>query len=330
MNYRTLGKTGLKVSEVGFGAWGIGQGMWQGARDEESLKALQTAIGLGLNFIDTALEYGEGHSHHSEKLIGQFLKTLPKDKKVYVASKIYPINRQWPARADAPIEAVFPESWIYEAVNLSLYNLGVESIDLMQFHVWQDDFAKTEYWKKAVETLSQEGKVKFWGISINDYQPTNCLKTLETGRISTIQFIFNIFHQKPEEELLPYGQKNNIGLIARVPLDEGGLSGNIKPDTVFGDWRDDFFQGDRKREVFERNEKLKSLLGTEASTLPELALRWILSHGEISTVIPGMRTADHALANCAVSDGRRLSPALLRELQKHSWERNFYNVLDGT
>ena len=325
MNYRVLGKTGLKVSEIGFGAWGIGKGMWRGASDEESLKTLRTAVDLGLNFIDTALDYGDRFNHHSEKLIGQFLKSLPKNKEVFVASKIYPMNRRWPALPDVPIEQVFPESWIYDAVNLSLYNLGIESIDLMQFHVWQDYFVEADYWKEAVENLTREGKVKHWGISINDYQPTNCLKTLGTGLISSVQFIFNIFHQNPEEELLPYCRKNNIGLISRVPLDEGGLTGKITPETQFGDFRDDYFKGERKLEVIERAKKLQELMGGEAKDLPELSLRFLLTHPEVSTVIPGMRTVAHVTSNVAVSDGRFLSPGLMAELKNHVWERNFYD-----
>lgn len=324
MQYRTLGRTGFKVSEIGFGSWGIGKGMWKGADDEESLKALDAAVESGINFIDTALVYGDNLNHHSEKLIGQFLKTLPLDKKVYVASKIYPMNRQWPALSKVPIEQVFPLSWIYEAVQLSLYNLQVDSIDLVQFHVWQDSFAVTDYWKEAVRDLTARGKVKHWGISINDYEPANVLKTLETGLIDTVQFIFNIYHQEPEKELLPFAEKNNIGLIARVPLDEGGLTGKITPETVFGDWRDDFFKGSRKREVIEKAEALKKLMRDEATDLPELALRWILTHKEVSTVIPGMRKVAHALDNARVSDGRNLSDPLMTELKSHAWERNFY------
>ena len=325
MQYRVLGKTGFKVSEIGFGSWGIGKGMWKGADDEESLATLKAAVETGINFIDTALVYGDNLNYHSEKLIGQFLKTLPLDKKVYVASKIYPVNREWPALPEIPIEQVFPFSWIYEAVQLSLYNLQVDSIDLMQFHVWQDSFAATDYWKEAIKDLTAQGKVKRWGISINDYQPTNVLKTLQTGLIDTVQFIFNIYHQEPEKELLPFALKNKVGLIARVPLDEGGLTGKITPETIFGDFRDDFFKNGRKVEVIERAEKLKKVMGNEASSLPELALRWILSHDEISVVIPGMRKVKHALDNAKVSDGRNLSDSLMAELKNHVWERNFYH-----
>ena len=324
MKYRTLGKTGLKISEVGFGAWGIGKGMWGSTSDKESLHALQTAVDLGVNFIDTALIYGDDLNYHSEKIIGSFLKTLPKDTKVYVATKIYPQNRCWPADPEVPIEKVFPKKWIYEAVELSLQNLGVASIDLMQFHVWQDAFAESKEWQDAVQDLTRQGKVKHWGISVNDYEPANCLKTLDTGLISTIQFIFNIFHQDPELNLLPYCEKHNLGLIARVPLDEGGLTGTITPATVISDWRQDYFQGKRKKEVYEKVEHLKIIMGPEAETVAELALRWVMSHPQVSTVIPGMRTKQHVVDNCQALEKGSLPAPLMKELKLQAWERNFY------
>ena len=231
----------------------------------------------------------------------------------------------WPALDGVPL-SVFPNDWIESCVDNSLRSLGVDSIDLMQFHVWQDDFAKDDGWKQTIEKITKSGKVKHWGISINDYQPENCLKTLDTGLISTIQFIFNIFHQKPTEKLLPYAKKNNIGLIARVPLDEGGLSGNINSETKFedGDFRKNYFAGVRLTELDSRVKKLNELLGAEAKTLPELALRYILSWDEVSTVIPGIRKVKYAQLNIEASDGNKLSEKLMEELKNHVWERNFY------
>jgi aryl-alcohol dehydrogenase-like predicted oxidoreductase len=197
----------------------------------------------------------------------------------------------------------------------------------MQFHVWQDYFVEDDGWKTAIQKLTQAGKVKFWGISINEYQPSNCLKTLETGLISSVQFIFNLWHQKPVSTLLPYAAKHKIGLIARVPLDEGGLSGKIDETTKFvdGDFRNMYFGGDRKTELVSRLEKLNPLLGKEAQSVLELSFRWILSHPEISTVIPGMRKVLHVESNLSFSDGQKLSRQLMEELAKHSWERNFYS-----
>lgn len=284
---------------------------------------------MGGNFIDTAWIYGysEEHpdEHPSEDLIGKFLKKSKLRDKLIIASKIPGKNMSWPALRGVPISEVFPNDWIEKCVDDSLRSLGVDSIDLMQFHVWQDDFAKEDGWKTTIEKITKSGKVKYWGISINDYQPSNCLKTLDTGLIDTIQFIFNIFHQKPTEKLLPYAKENNIGLIARVPLDEGGLTDKFNLETKFedGDFRKSYFEGNRLVELVKRTEAIKKIIGNEAKTLPELALKYILSFDEVSTVIPGTRRIKNVDANVSVS-GTKLSEKLMEELKNHSWERNFY------
>ncbi|MGB2869229.1 MAG: aldo/keto reductase [Bacteroidota bacterium] len=322
MNYRTLGRTGLKISEIGYGAWGIGKEMWQGAEDSVSLNALNKAVDLGLNFIDTALAYGEGHS---ESLVGKLLKQ--RKEQIHVATKIPPKNRIWPAVPGSKLRDVFPAKYIRECTERSLRHLNVDVIDLEQFHVWLDDWATDVEWSDAVEKLKEEGKIRFMGISINDYQPENALKAAETGKIDTFQVIHNIFHQAPEDKLFPTCAAKNIGILVRVPFDEGGLTGSVTPQTKFptGDFRNDYFRGERRQQLAEHVEKLKKLLGTEARTLPELALRFCLQHPAVSTVIPGMRSPKNVESNCSVSDGRKLSPNLLAELRMHKWERNFYN-----
>ena len=241
------------------------------------------------------------------------------------------MNWKWPARQGVPISEVFPNEHIEKCVDDSLRSLGVESLDLVQFHVWQDYFAKEDGWKNSIERLTKSGKVKHWGISINDYQPSNCLETLDTGLISTIQFIFNVFHQKPTEKLLPYAEEHNIGLIARVPLDEGGLAGGFTLDTEFaeGDLRQNYFKGERLTELIRRTDELKKLMGHEAETLAEMSLRFILSFNEFSSVIPGMRKVRNVEANTALSDGRKLPSSLMELLKQHSWERNFYGDVDS-
>jgi len=336
MKYRILGKTGLKVSEVGYGTWQLANdpNCWVGADLNESLRNLHRFLELGGNFIDTAWIYGyddsRPNSHPSEELIGKFLKEVGQRDKVVIATKIPPKNMRWPAWKGIPVSEVFPNDWIKSCVNDSLKSLGVDAIDLVQFHVWQDDFTLEDGWKETIQKIIKSGKVKYWGISVNDYQPTNCLKTLDTGLISTIQFIFNLFHQKPLEKLFPYAKKHNIGLIARVPLDEGGLSGNFTEETRFedGDFRKYYFTKERLKELVKRTDDLKKLLNVEAKTLPELDLRYILSFEEISTVIPGMRKMKNVEANTYLSDGRKLSKKLLNELKNHSWERNFYPMND--
>ncbi len=337
MRYRTLGKTNYKIADVGIGTWQLANDpeMWVGGDLNESLKALAKYVELGGNFIDTAWVYGvadEQVTPTSEELIGKYLKESGNRDDLIIASKVAPKNWKWPAFKDIPFDEVFPTEHIEKLVHESLTRLGVETIDLMQFHVWQDDWANIDEWKKVTEKLTKEGKVKYWGISVNDYQPSNCLKTLDTGLISTIQFIFNIFHQKPTEKLLPYAKKNNIGLIARVPLDEGGLSGKITLDRKFedGDFRNHYFAGDRKTELVDRVEKLQKIVteSEEVDSMVELALRYILSFEKVSTVIPGMREVKYVEQNTAFSDNGGLSDDLLEKLKNHVWERNFYDGLD--
>jgi aryl-alcohol dehydrogenase-like predicted oxidoreductase len=322
MHYRPLGKTGIEVSEVGYGAWGIGGEMWLGAVDTESIKAMHEAADLGLNFIDTALAYGEGHS---ETLVGRFLKER-KDQ-ITVATKIPPKNRIWPARPGTALSEAFPYDHIIASTEESLRNLNVGTIDILQLHVWNDDWADKDEWKRAFTKLKEQGKVRHFGISINDHQASNGVLAAATGLIDTFQVIYNIFDQTPEEKLFPLCRKMNLGIIARVPFDEGALTGAITPGTTFppGDFRNNYFKGARKEEVFRRTEALKRLLGAEARSLPELALRFCLHPPAVSTVIPGMRSVRNVRANCSVSDGRTLSNSLLAQLRAHAWEKNFYD-----
>jgi len=317
MKYRTLGRTAIEVSEIGFGAWGIGGVQWLDGSDDEARRALHEAIDLGVNFIDTALAYGEGHS---EQLVGEVVRS--RSEPIYVATKVPPKNQVWPAEK-GPLHEVFTPDYIIKCTEKSLRNLGLETIDVQQFHVWHDDWANEPEWLEALESLRAQGKVRFFGISINDYQPANALRVLRAGHIDTVQVIYNIFEQAPENELFPVCQTMNIGVIARVPFDEGGLTGAIRPETVFreGDFREWFFRGDRKQKVFNRVERLKLLLGAEAESLAELALRFTLSHPAVSTVIPGMRTTKHVASNIAFSDGRPLTEGMRRRLRQFAWDR---------
>jgi aryl-alcohol dehydrogenase-like predicted oxidoreductase len=322
MEYRRLGRTGLQVSEIGFGAWGIGKSMWRGGEDSESLRALHTARDLGVNFFDTALVYGAGHS---EKLVGQFRKE--RTEEVIIASKVPPKNDLWPAQRGTRLVDCFPYDHIIGKTEQSLKNLGVERIDLQQFHVWTDEWVDEPEWFDAISKLKESGKIRHFGISINDHQPESALKIGASGKVDVFQVIYNIFDQSPEEELFPLSLQKDIGVIVRVPFDEGALTGAIGPDTTFPerDWRRHYFKGDRKQQVFERVERLTPLLGKEAATLPELALRFCLHHEAVSTIIPGMRTSTHVRSNCEVSDQKRLSPELLADLRKEVWMKNFYD-----
>ena len=321
MNYRKLGRTGLEVSEVGYGAWGIGKSQWMGAEDDESLRALNRAIDLGLTFIDTALGYGEGHS---ERLVGKTVRS--REETVHVATKIPPKNRVWPAPSGLHPDETFPADHVRESTETSLRNLGLETIDVQQFHVWQDEWLGEGDWQEAVEDLKREGKIRHFGVSINDHQPANAIKLIESGLVDTVQVIYNVFDQSPEDELLPACQEHGVGVIVRVPFDEGALTGAITPETTFdeGDFRNDYFRDDRKRQVHERVRAIVSELGVTEDEIAEVALRYILSHPAVSTVIPGMRSVRNVERNMRVADGKGLPEDQVQLLKNHRWVRNFY------
>jgi aryl-alcohol dehydrogenase-like predicted oxidoreductase len=321
MHFRQLGRTQIAVSEIGYGAWGIGGRQWIGGDDAQSLAALRRAFEMGLNFIDTALAYNEGHS---EKLVGEAARGAGHG--VTIATKIPPKNRVWPAQPGVAIEEVFPFAYIVESTEESLRNLGVEQIDLQQFHVWNPEWLQAEDWRRGIETLKASGKVKHFGISINDHQPASALSLIETGMIDTVQVIFNIFDPTPAAELFPLCAARNIGVLARCPLDEGALTGSITEDTVFapGEFREMYFGGDRKRQVVERVAALHADLADVPGSLAEIALRWVLSHPEVSSVIPGMRQVKNVEANIAASERGPLPAAVMERLQRHAWAKNFY------
>jgi aryl-alcohol dehydrogenase-like predicted oxidoreductase len=322
MKLRQLGRANIEVSEIGYGAWGIGGTMWIGASDKESLAALNRAIELGVNFIDTALVYGNGHS---EELVGRAVGDAP--RKVYVATKVPPKNRLWPAPAGVGIEEAFPVDYIVRSTEESLRNLRLDVIDLLQLHVWNPEWTGRDEWKRAFEDLKKQGKVRAFGISINNHQPDSALGIIETGLIDAVQVIYNIFDQSPERNLFPACVKHNIGVLARVPLDEGALGGRITEDTVFpeGDFRNHYFRGDRKKQVALRVAALVRDLDLEdASHLPEIAIRFCLSHPAVSTVIPGMRSIASVESNAMASGQGPLPAGALEVLRRHAWDRDFY------
>ena len=316
MNYRTFGRTGWKVSEVGYGMWGMAG--WTGSDDVESLQSLNFASQLGCNFFDTAYAYGDGHS---EQLLGQLI-SQQRGKKLYTASKIPPRNRIWPSQRGFRLEDVFPPDYIREMTEKTLENLGVDSLDLQQFHVWEDRWADDERWQRAVDDLKREGMIRAVGISINRWEPWNALRTIRTGMIDSVQVIYNIFDQAPEDELFPLCREYKIGVIARVPFDEGTLTGTLTRDTKWpeGDWRNTYFVPENLAASVERVERMKPLV-PPGMTMPEMALRWILANDTVSTIIPGMRRDSHVRANLSASDGRGLSSTLMAELKRHRWDR---------
>jgi aryl-alcohol dehydrogenase-like predicted oxidoreductase len=321
MEYRQLGTTGIEVSEIGYGAWGIGGSQWGGADDDESVQALNRAVDLGLNFIDTALAYGDGRS---ERVVGQVVRE--RAETIYVATKVPPKNGIWPAPAGVPVDEVYPGDYIRECAERSLANLGLERIDLLQLHVWSDEWTDQGDWRDTVEALRSSGTIAHFGVSINDHQPANALRLIESGAVDTVQVIYNVFEQSPEDELFPACREHGVGVIARVPLDEGGLTGAIGPDTEFpeGDFRSSYFRGDRKREVHERVRAIASDLDIAESELAAVALRFVLAEPTVSAVIPGMRSVRNVERNVAASDGRALPGNWRERLRAHRWVRDFY------
>ena len=281
MKYRRFGRSNWQVSEIGYGMWGLAA--WKGTDMDEVLKGLDRAVELGCNFFDTAWAYGDGKS---ELILNALLKKYS-NKKIYAASKIPPKNRQWPSKRGADINDVFPNKYIEKYVDGSLKNLGLEKIDLMQFHVWEDEWAGIDEWKNIIENISKKGKVERWGISINRWEPENGLRTLETGKIDSVQVIYNIFDQSPEDRLFPLCKKLDIGVIARVPFDEATLTGHYTKKTTFpkGDWRNIYFNKENLYESVERAEALRPYIPPKMD-MPEMALRFILSNPDVHTTIP--------------------------------------------
>ncbi|MBF0105061.1 MAG: aldo/keto reductase [Deltaproteobacteria bacterium] len=322
MKYRIFGRTGEQASEIGVGTWTMG-GMWGPREDREAINSMLCALDQGVNFIDTAAVYGDGHS---ESLIASAFKEAK--KRVFVATKVPPKNFQWPARHDVSVSETFPADHIIKSTEQSLRNLRTDCVDLQQLHVWSDSWLATTDWLDAVDMLKKQGKIRFFGVSINDHEPDSALKMVASGRIDAVQVIYNIFDQTPEEALFPLCQKHNVAVIVRVPFDEGSLAGALTPDHQFHkkDWRRHYFTPERLKETCERVDKLKFLVRDEIKTMAQAALKFCLSHPTVSTVIPGMRTKKHVDDNCAVSDGKLLSSEELQELKNHAWFRNFYPV----
>jgi aryl-alcohol dehydrogenase-like predicted oxidoreductase len=301
---------------MGYGMWGLAG--WTGSDADEYNRALDRAVELGCNFFDTAWAYGAGVS---EGVLGDLLRRHA-DRKLYVATKIPAKNFKWPAKPEYRLEDCYPASHIIKYTEKSLKNLGVEQIDLQQFHVWTDEWADRDEWKQAVQQLTEQGKVAHWGISVNRWEPENCLKALRTGLISGVQVIYNLFDQAPEDELFPLCRELNVGVIARVPFDEGTLTGTLTKETTFPkeDWRSTYFVPENLHASVDRAEALRPLI-PDGMTMPELALRFILANSDVSTIIPGMRKVRNVEANMGTSDGRMLPIDLLGELRHHRWDR---------
>ena len=316
MKYRGFGRVGWPVSEIGYGMWGLAG--WTGSDDVETAAALERAVELGCNFFDTAWAYGDGCS---ERMLGRLARTHP-EQKLYVATKMPPKNFKWPSRRGYTIDECFPPDHIREYTEKSLENLDLPRIDLLQFHVWEDAWAHDVRWRRAIEDLKCQGLIDAVGVSVNRWEPANVLETLRTGLIDAVQVIFNIFDQSPRDQLLPLCRELNVAVIARVPFDEGTLTGTLTRESRWpqGDWRNTYFVAENLARSVDRAESLRPLVPPGMS-MPELALRWILAEPAVSTIIPGMRKIKHVEANMAASDDRPLDSGLLKQLKTHRWDR---------
>lgn len=316
MQYRTFGRTGWQVSEIGYGMWGMGG--WKGSDDDESMGSLERAVALGCNFFDTAWGYGAGHS---EGLLGQLVRAHP-EKKLYTATKIPPKNFKWPSRPEFTLDDAYPPDHIRRYTENSLKNLGLDSVDLMQFHVWDDGWAGDARWHRTMSDLKREGLIRAVGISINRWEPENAILALRTGAIDVAQVIYNIFDQAPEDELFPVCRELEVGVIARVPFDEGTLTGSLTLDSHWpdGDWRNSYFVPENLKASVQHAEALRPHVPPGMS-MPELALRFILANPDVHNIIPGMRKLKNVEANIAASDGGHLDPSMLAELRRHRWDR---------
>ena len=318
MRLRTFGRLGWRVSEVGYGMWGMAG--WTGSDDAESRKALDRAVELGCNFFDTAYAYGDGKS---ERLLGEAL-ARHRGTRLYAATKVPPKNRRWPGRAETHVDDVFPYEYIVRMTQESRQNLGVDRIDLQQFHVWNDAWVHDHGWKRAVEDLKRDGIIEGFGISVNRWEPANVLAALDTGLVDSVQVVYNVFDQAPEDVLFPACQRLRVAVIARVPFDEGSLTGTMSASDRWpdGDWRNLYFTPENLRQTLDRVDRLKPLVPA-GGTLPDLALRFILHHPAVSTTIPGMRRTRHVEANLAAGTAPPLAAAAIAALRAHRWDRDW-------
>ncbi len=316
MQYRKLGRTNLEISEIGHGVWSMGD--WKDSDDEQSMEALRLSVELGCNFYDSAWAYGSGHA---DQLVGRLIKEFP-DKDLIVAGKVPPMNWQWPGTSANKLSEVFPRDHVFEYTEKSLKNLDIPSLHVQQLHVWDDSWLADDEWMQTVADLKAQGLIQYFGLSLNRWEPENGLEAIKTGLIDVVQVIYNIFDQAPEDELFPLCREMNIGVIARVPLDEGGLTGKLTKDMTFpeGDWRNGYFGPENLGPTVDRADALQEIV-PDGMDLPEMAMRFILANEDVSTTIVGMRKLEHVRRNIAASDGQGLTADLVAELRQHRWDR---------
>jgi aryl-alcohol dehydrogenase-like predicted oxidoreductase len=324
MRYRTFGRTGWRVSEIGFGAWQLG-GDWGKVDDVQSIDTLHYAFDQGVNFVDTAELYGNGHS---EEVIGRAL-TSWKGSKIYVATKVRPIQWPRPDETNPQMRGRFPEWYIRENVERSLRRLNVERIDLYQLHSFMPSAMIELDWLETLHKLRREGKIDRIGVSLRDNEPDEGADAAAYGVVDSFQVIFNMFEQRPAQKLFPAGATSNSAFIARVPLDSGALVGNWTQASYgqfeVGSQQHNMFRGERFGETLKRVQALKDICLPYFPTLAEAAMRYVLSEPQISTLIPGMKNRKEVDMNIAYCDGADFPAGLKAQLPPHIWIRNYYH-----
>jgi aryl-alcohol dehydrogenase-like predicted oxidoreductase len=327
MKSRPYGKHSFHVSEIGYGAWAIG-GSWGAQSDDESLASLHRAHDHGCTYIDTAAGYGNGRS---ERLIGQVLReraaAKPDAPRVTVATKTPATGPgAWPPSPHCRHEDRYPESYLRSNVAERLQNLGTDKIDILQLHTWTRAWNRDPVPFKILRKMQSEGLIGLVGVSTPEHDQNSVIDLMRGGWVDSVQVIYNLFEQEPAAELLEVAKECGVGVIVRVAFDEGVLTGKFNAETKFaeGDFRAGYFAGDRLTRSVARAEKIRADLEGSGFTMAQAALKFVLAHPAVSTVIPGIRTVNQAELNCAVSELPDLSPELLVKLRRHNWRRAFW------
>ena len=327
MQYRTFGRTGWTVSEIGFGGWQLG-GTWGGIDDKESVQTLLYAFEKGINFVDTAIAYGSGRS---ESVVGTALKAWGKEK-VYVATKVTPLMPTMTildVDQKPSMKGRYPDWYLRQMVEGSLKRLQVERIDLLQLHLWLEKGTTQLDWLETLNALRLEGKIDRIGVSLPDIRPQQGVALAKFGLVDSIQVLYNIFEQEPALELFPTGAQSNIAFLARVPFDSGALTGTWTSKTyqqwATTDKRHLMYRGARFKETLNRVEAIKKVCVPYYENLAKAAIRFVLHQSAVSIVIPGMRNKKEVELNLAISDGRAFPEELANELKAHHWKHEFYH-----
>ena len=315
MRYREFGRSGVRVSEIGFGTWNI-SGDWGPVEESDALAALDDAFDHGFTFYDTAMGYGNGRS---ERLLGMAFGH--RRDQVVIASKVAPNTFQWPALETDDVQGTFSKQWIINSTEESLKRLKTDYLDVQQLHCWAASWLHQGDWLEAVEQLKAQGKIRYFGVSANDWEPYNTVSLVESGLVDSIQVIYNLFEQRPAEQLLPAALKHKVAIIVRVPFEEGLLTGKIRPGYQWApnDWRARWMTEERLQEAEPHVAALEQELDDQYADLPTLGLKFILAHPAVSVVIPGMRNPRHVQLNAAVSDLPAIPAAKLQRLYAHKW-----------